>query len=63
MVIPFSRSHQSAIRPSPIFLGIIGLALAGGALAWVSDYGSMGSKAGAFIMVFAGWVVTLCLHE
>jgi Zn-dependent protease len=62
------------VRPSPIFLALIGLTALGGALAWLA--GSTGvlalvagssapplSYAGVFIFVIAGWLVSLCLHE
>jgi Zn-dependent protease len=55
--------HQS-VRPSPIFLAIVGLTAFGGALAWLAgaDIQPM-AYAGVFIFVVAGWVVSLCLHE
>jgi Zn-dependent protease len=55
--------HQS-VRPSPIFLAIVGLTVFGGALAWWdgADLGAL-AYAGVFIFVIAGWVVSLCLHE
>ncbi|MCV7257674.1 site-2 protease family protein [Mycobacterium shimoidei] len=55
--------HQS-VRPSPIFLAFVGLTLAGGVLAWW-DGADLGALAyiGVFILVIAGWLVSLCLHE
>jgi Zn-dependent protease len=55
--------HQS-VRPSPIFLAIIGLTVLGGVLAWW-DGDEPGALAyvGVFIFVIAGWTVSLCLHE
>jgi Zn-dependent protease len=55
--------HQS-VRPSPIFLAIVGLTAFGGALAWLAgaDIQPL-AYAGVFIFVVAGWVVSLCLHE
>jgi len=52
------------VRPSPIFLGLLALTIAGGVLAWLGDetVGPM-SRAGVFILVIGGWVVSLCLHE
>ncbi|OBK16470.1 site-2 protease family protein [Mycobacterium asiaticum] len=52
------------MRPSPIFLGLVGLTAAGAALAWAA--GSVVrplAYAGVFIFVIAGWLVSLCLHE
>jgi Zn-dependent protease len=58
------RGAQQAVRPSPLFLALVGLTVAGGGLAW-----SAGATieplayAGVFILVIAGWLVSLCLHE
>jgi Zn-dependent protease len=55
--------HQS-VRPSPIFWAILGVAALGGGLAyWVGDDIGPLAYAAVFIMVIAGWVVSLCLHE
>jgi Zn-dependent protease len=55
--------HQS-VRPSPIFLAIVAVTVFGGVLAWLdgNDPGAL-AYAGVFILVIAGWVVSLCLHE
>jgi Zn-dependent protease len=52
------------VRPSPIFLAILGLTAFGGLLAWWAgaDVQPM-AYAGVFIFVIAGWMVSLCLHE
>jgi Zn-dependent protease len=53
------------VRPSPIFLGIIAVAVAGGllcAFARALAPGAM-AKAGVLVLVLAGWAVSLCLHE
>ncbi|WP_405486785.1 site-2 protease family protein [Nocardia sp. NBC_00511] len=52
-----------AIRPSPIFLLVVLITVAGGALAWDAEYGTRQAQFGVFIMVVAGWIVTVCLHE
>lgn len=55
--------HQS-VRPSPIFLAIVGVTAFGGALAWLAGADvNVSGRAGVFIFVIAGWVVSLCLHE
>jgi Zn-dependent protease len=55
--------HQS-VRPSPIFWAILSVAALGGGLAyWVGDDIGPLAYAAVFIMVIAGWVVSLCLHE
>lgn len=53
-----------AVRPSPVFLALVGLTSAGGALAWsaAQSTGPM-ARVGVFVFVIAGWVVSLCLHE
>ncbi|MGH3530751.1 MAG: site-2 protease family protein [Mycobacterium sp.] len=56
-------THQS-VRPSPIFFAIVGLTVFGGVLAWLAGANSSAlAYFGVFIMVIAGWVVSLCLHE
>jgi Zn-dependent protease len=55
--------HQS-VRPSPVFLAIVGLTVFGGLLAWLAGAAIQPmAYAGVFIFVVAGWVVSLCLHE
>ena len=52
------------MRPSPVFLALVGLTAAGGVLAWLAGAGVRPlSYAGVFIFVVAGWLVSLCLHE
>ena len=55
---------RESVRPSPIFLGLVGLTAVGGVLAWLagSNVRPM-AYAGVFIFVIAGWLVSLCLHE
>jgi Zn-dependent protease len=59
-----SRELHASVRPSPIFLAIVGVTVFGGVLAWW-DGGNLGALAYAavFIFVIAGWTVSLCLHE
>jgi Zn-dependent protease len=55
--------HQS-VRPSPIFLAIVALAVVGAVLAWVAaDARRPLAYVGVFIFVIAGFLVTLCVHE
>jgi Zn-dependent protease len=55
--------HQS-VRPSPIFWAIVAVTVAGGGLAyWVGDDVGPLAYLAVFVMVIAGWVVSLCLHE
>ncbi|CNM29475.1 putative integral membrane protein [Mycobacterium tuberculosis] len=62
---PVSETGQrESVRPSPIFLGLLGLTAVGGALAWLAGETVQPlAYAGVFVMVIAGWLVSLCLHE
>jgi Zn-dependent protease len=52
------------VRPSPIFLALVGLTALGGVLAWLAGASVRPlSYAGVFILVIGGWLVSLCLHE
>jgi Zn-dependent protease len=52
------------VRPSPIFLALVGSTALGGVLAWLAGASVRPlSYAGVFILVIAGWLVSLCLHE
>jgi Zn-dependent protease len=55
--------HRS-VRPSPIFWAILGVAVLGGGLAyWVGAEVGPLTYLAVFVLVIAGWVVSLCLHE
>jgi Zn-dependent protease len=55
---------RDSVRPSPIFLGLVGLTAVGGVLAWLAGSTVRPlAYAGVFIFVIAGWLVSLCLHE
>jgi Zn-dependent protease len=63
-VFDLSRRRRGAVRPSPIFLAFVALAVLGAFLAWRDNsQGSRSADFGVFVMVLAGWVVSLCLHE
>jgi Zn-dependent protease len=62
--------QKSATRPSPVFLGILALTVAGGAMAAFGDASTVFVRdrdplliAGVVIFVAAGWVASLSLHE
>ncbi|MEV6277347.1 site-2 protease family protein [Nocardia sp. NPDC051832] len=55
--------RRAAVRPSPVFLAVVAVTVAGGVLAWIAEPNSNLARVGVFLMVVAGWVVTLCLHE
>ncbi|MCQ4118163.1 site-2 protease family protein [Rhodococcus tibetensis] len=57
------RTRSTAVRPSPVFLLVVAVAVTGGALAWGARTESLVGHVGVFLLVVAGWVVTLCLHE
>ncbi|MDF3303513.1 site-2 protease family protein [Rhodococcus koreensis] len=61
MNLPGART--TAVRPSPVFLLVVAVAVAGGVLAWRAERESVLGHVGVFVLVVAGWVVTLCLHE
>ncbi|MEV6770550.1 site-2 protease family protein [Nocardia sp. NPDC051030] len=54
---------SGAVRPSPIFLVVVLITVAGGLLAWYADLLSRQAQFGVFVMVVAGWIVSVCLHE
>lgn len=58
-----SRPGRGAVRPSPVFLLVVAIAVAGGVLAWTSELTSTRAEIGVFVLVVAGWIVSLCLHE
>ncbi|MFD6389822.1 site-2 protease family protein [Nocardia sp. NPDC060259] len=60
---PGRRTGHNAVRPSPVFLLIVLITVAGGALAWDADIQSVRAKFGVFILVVFGWIISLCLHE
>lgn len=52
------------MRPSPVFLAIVAITAAGGAVAWLAaDQTGPLAYLGVFVFVIAGWLVSLCLHE
>ncbi|MBS4728431.1 site-2 protease family protein [Mycobacterium sp. SM1] len=58
------RGVHESVRPSPIFLAIVGLTAFGGVLAWWAGASVRPlSYVGVFTFVIAGWLVSLCLHE
>ncbi|MGU3502662.1 site-2 protease family protein [Mycobacterium sp. C31M] len=58
------RPLRQSVRPSPIFLAIVALTIAGGVGAWFcADRVEPLSHVSVFVLVIAGWLVSLCLHE
>ena len=63
-VYDLGRQRRARLRPSPLFLVFLALAVLGGLLAWTQQGGgSRLGDLGVFLFVLAGWVVTLCFHE
>ncbi|QNG20095.1 site-2 protease family protein [Rhodococcus triatomae] len=58
-----AAARRAPVRPSPVFLLVVAVAVAGGVAAWFAERGSVLAHVGVFVLVVAGWVVTLCLHE
>ncbi len=56
-------TNKRAVAPSPVFLGVVGVAVVGGVLAWSAAVDSKTGDVGVFLLVLAGWVVSLSLHE
>lgn len=59
-----AREVVHAIRPGPVFAGLVIATVAGGVLLWgsVPDRNTR-SIVGALLLVLGGWVISLCLHE
>ncbi|MGV9713217.1 site-2 protease family protein [Gordonia sp. NPDC003424] len=59
-----TREIVRAVRPGPVFLGLVVAAIVGGWLVATSDPGrNVQSVGGTLLLVLAGWVISLCLHE
>ena len=62
------RPLRQSVRPSPIFLAIVAITVAAGAIAWLVPIPPDGrppvlAYVAVFIFVVFGWLVSLCLHE
>lgn len=62
------RPLRQSVRPSPIFLAIVAVTVAGAALAWFTPVPPDGrppvlAYVAVFTFVVFGWLVSLCLHE
>ncbi|WP_158844255.1 site-2 protease family protein [Saccharothrix deserti] len=53
---------RSAVRPSPLFLSLLAVTVAGAVLT-LFDGSSAAVTAGTVLFVLGGWAVSLCLHE
>lgn len=59
------QARRGAIRPSPVFLAIVGAAAVCGLIAWRYEFlfQHTGARVAVFGLVITGWIVSLCLHE
>ncbi|WP_137814395.1 site-2 protease family protein [Gandjariella thermophila] len=53
--------NPTTVRPSPLFLGILAVTVAGGVLTVTGS--DAAQTAGLVLLVLGGWAVSLCLHE
>jgi Zn-dependent protease len=55
---------RQSVRPSPVFLAIVAIAVVGGVLAWQAGFEATPlAYLGVFTFVIFGWLVSVCLHE
>jgi Zn-dependent protease len=57
---PTAALPKEAFRPSAIFLGLVALFVVSAVMAW-QEFGNR--RIDIFLLVAAGWVISLCLHE
>jgi Zn-dependent protease len=56
--------RRGVVRPSPLFLTVLGVTAIGAVIAWVEDQpGSRFGDFGVFLLVLGGWVTSVCFHE
>jgi Zn-dependent protease len=53
-------ARRGAFRPSAVFVGLVGLWVTGGVMAWM-EFGNL--TVDIILFVVCGWLVTLSLHE
>jgi Zn-dependent protease len=53
--------RSQAVRPSPLFFGILAVTVAGGVLCVLDN--KFAYTTGVVLVVLGGWAVSLCLHE
>lgn len=60
-----TRRGRSAVRPSPVFIAILGGSVLLGLMAWRygSAFADRPAQLSVFGFVIVGWILSLCLHE
>jgi len=60
-----SNLRGSAVKPSPVFVAVLGGSVICGLIAWRYGflYRDTGGRLAVFGFVILGWIVSLCLHE
>jgi Zn-dependent protease len=58
-----NRRPRRAVRPSPIFLAFVAVTVVGAVLSWRDSNSAVVAQIGVFMLVFGGWIVSVCLHE
>ncbi len=56
-------SRPRVVRPSPIFLAFVAVTVAGAVMSWSDSNSAAIAQVGVFLLVFGGWIVSVCLHE
>jgi len=59
----FEPTRAPKVRPSPVFLSIVGVTIVGGVFVWMADKDTVAARLAVFLLVFGGWMISLCLHE
>ncbi|WP_375490340.1 site-2 protease family protein [uncultured Jatrophihabitans sp.] len=63
-VYDLGKRRRRYVRPSPLFLAVVAVAVVGALIAWTQDgSGSRFGDFGVLLFVLGGWLVSVCLHE
>jgi Zn-dependent protease len=63
VIYDLGKRRSGIVRPSPLFLTVVAVAVLGGVLAWTGDLGARSGRFGVFLFILGGWVVSVCFHE
>lgn len=61
--LPIGDDLSRLTRPHPIFLGLVALWVGVIAWGWISPGSVTSQRVQVFLIVFVGWLISLCLHE